>query len=256
MDIKILGAHSSESKNSRCISFLIDDTLSIDAGGLTSSLSMKEQKKLRAILLTHEHFDHIKDIPLLALNSFRMNKRIKIYSHPAVRSTIENHLLNGCVYPELQEIPVEKPTVNFYDIVPLREYKVGKYRVKAVPVKHHTNTMGYQVRNLDGKALFYTSDTGPGLYECWQHISCNVLLIETTLPNSYDEYARKTGHLTPNLLFDELTMLQQIQLKLPKIIVVHNDPLLENKIKKEIAEVAISLKIPIKVANEGMRFTI
>ena len=254
MNILILGAHSGESKASRCISFLVDNTLAIDAGALTSSLALKDQKKINSILLTHAHFDHIKDIPLLALNSFRMKTRINIYALPQVNSTIKNHLFNGRVYPRLQELPAEKPTVSFHRIVPFQERIIEKLRVMAIPVNHHGSTVGYQVRDTEGKALFYTADTGPGLLDCWQHVSCQLLIIETTLPNDEEEFARETGHLTPSLLLTELKVLQQVQGELPRIVVVHNDPLMENQVKEELAEVATALGAPITIAREGMRF--
>ena len=68
MNIRFLGAHNCESQNSRCACLLIDDILAIDAGGLTSSLSFPAQQNLKAILLTHQHYDHIKDIPTIAMN--------------------------------------------------------------------------------------------------------------------------------------------------------------------------------------------
>jgi ribonuclease BN (tRNA processing enzyme) len=256
MNVQILGAHSNESKLAKCVSLLIDDTLAIDAGGLTSSLSLKEQKRLKAILLTHAHFDHIKDIPLLALNLYRMDKSIKIYSLPVVNSTIKNQLLNGCVYPLLQKLPVKKPTVRFHSITPFRERRIEGYRVLPVPVNHDGNTVGYQVGNSAGKALFYTADTGPGLLDCWQHLSFQLLIVDTTFPNSYEEYARDTGHLTPNLLLAELTVLRQIKGDLPRIIAIHRDPMLEDEIVKELGEVAAALNIPITVANEGMKLSL
>jgi ribonuclease BN (tRNA processing enzyme) len=253
VNVTILGAHSSETTAARCISFLIDSTLAIDAGALTSSLSLEEQKRLKTVLLTHAHFDHIKDIPLLALNSFRMNTRIQIYSHQAVHTTIQNHLLNGHVYPRLQGLPAENPTISFHRIIPFRERKIENYRVLALPVNHTESSLGYQVSDVDGKALFYTGDTGPGLRECWQHLSFQLLIAETTLPNGYEDYARLTGHLTPNLLLAELTALRQLRGELPRIVVVHLDPLLEDEIKEELAEVAGVLKATITVATEGMR---
>ncbi len=42
------------------------------------------------------------------------------------------------------------------------------------------------------------------LYDCWQCLSCDLLFIETTLLNSYEEYALETGHPTSKLLFAEL----------------------------------------------------
>jgi ribonuclease BN (tRNA processing enzyme) len=256
LDISILGAHSNESNTSKCISILIDGVLAIDAGGLTSSLSLREQKKIKSILLTHEHFDHIKDIPLLALNLFRMKRTVNIYSLPSIYSTIKKHLLNGQVYPELHGLPAEKPTVNFRRIVPLQERKIEEYQVMAVPVKHHLHSVGYQVCNGAGKSIFYTGDTGPGLSDCWQNLKCDLLFIETTLPNSYHEYARQTGHLTPKFLLAELKLLQKIKGKLPQIVVIHNDPLLEDKIKEEISVINSSLNTKIAIASEGMRFTL
>tara|TARA_Y100000310_G_scaffold215713_1_gene216645 strand:+ start:381 stop:644 length:264 start_codon:yes stop_codon:yes gene_type:complete len=70
MKIQILGAHICESQTSKLTSLLIDDVLAIDAGGLTSSLSFEAQQKIKAILLTHQHYDHIRDIPTIAVNRF------------------------------------------------------------------------------------------------------------------------------------------------------------------------------------------
>jgi ribonuclease BN (tRNA processing enzyme) len=254
MEIKILGAHSSESKTTKCISFLIDNKLAIDAGGLAASLSLTDQKKIRAVLLTHSHFDHIKDIPLLALNFYRMKIALHVYSLPEVKSIIVTHLLNGRVYPELQKLPVEKPTVSFHRLTPFRDRQIEGYRVLAVPVNHVDNTVGCQVTDAGGGSMFYTSDTGSGLAGCWQLLSLQLLFIETTFPNSYEEYARMTGHLTPALLYQELVTLRQIRGSLPRIVIMHRDPLLMNRVDKEIAGVAAALHTPIVIAREGMRF--
>jgi ribonuclease BN (tRNA processing enzyme) len=256
MNITILGAHSSESKTTKCISILVDKVLAIDAGALTSSLSLNEQKRIKSILITHAHFDHIKDIPLLSLNFFRMNTRIHIYTLDSVKSIIQNHLLNGKVYPHLQDIPKKKPTVIFHRIVPFQERILGKYRISAIPVNHSTETVGYQIRNSEGKVLFYAADSGSGLSSCWQHVSCQLLIIETSFPNDREEYARDTGHLTPNQLLTELLALKESHRKLPQILIVHNDPLFENEIKRELGNVAKDLKTHISVASEGLQLNL
>jgi ribonuclease BN (tRNA processing enzyme) len=63
MRVKILGAHQAESRDHHFTSILIDDRMAIDAGGLTSTLTFEEQPRLEAVLITHRHFDHVKDLP-------------------------------------------------------------------------------------------------------------------------------------------------------------------------------------------------
>jgi ribonuclease BN (tRNA processing enzyme) len=256
MEIRILGAHASESKESRCISILIDRVLAIDAGGLAATLSLKDQKKIKSILLTHAHFDHIKDIPLMALNLFRMNATIKVHAIPEVNASVTTHLLDGTIYPVLQKLPVDNPTVTFHKITPCQEQEIEGYRVLAVPVQHTVKTVGYQVTDAAGKALFYSADTGPGLADYWKDLSFQLLIIDTTFPNSYEDYARFTGHLTPKLLLAELRALREIKGSLPRVVCIHRDPLLERRVEREIARVSALLGIPIAVGVENARFVL
>jgi len=256
VDIRILGAHNCESLTSSCVCFLIDNTLAVDAGGLTSHLSIQEQRGLNAVVITHQHFDHIRDIPGVALNLFRCGSSIQVYSTAMVCDIIEANLLNGEIYPQFQKIPEEKPTVHFNTIEPLEPQRVDGHNILAVPVNHFGTTVGYQISDNQGKAIFYTGDTGPGLSDCWRHISPQLLLIDVTLPNDYEEFAKQTGHLTPNLLEQELISFRELKGYLPQVIAIHMDTSLETKTKEEIFAVAEKLDIPITVAHEGMRLKV
>ncbi len=256
MDIRILGAHNCESLTSSCVCFLIDNTLAIDAGGLTSRLSVQEQQEINAIVITHQHFDHIRDIPGIALNLFRCGASIQVYSTAMACDIIETHLLNGRVYPKFQKIPEAKPTVRFNTIEPLEPQRIDGYHILAVPVNHFGTAVGYQVSDKQGNVMFYTGDTGPGLSDCWRHISPQLLLIDVTLPNDYEEFAKQTGHLTPNLLEQELISFRELKGYLPQVIAIHMDTSLETKTREEISAVAEKLDIPITVAHEGMRLKV
>jgi glyoxylase-like metal-dependent hydrolase (beta-lactamase superfamily II) len=48
--------------------FLLNETVLVDAGTVGSRLHLDEQRRIRAALLTHLHFDHIRDLPTLADN--------------------------------------------------------------------------------------------------------------------------------------------------------------------------------------------
>ena len=253
MDIKVLGAHNCEAKSSKFICLLIDDSLVIDAGGLTSSLSLQAQQKLRAILLTHQHYDHIRDIPALAMNLFLHQSNINIYSTLPVRDALATHLLNGELDPKFLEQPQQKPTIKFTIIEPGKTEQVEDYAILAVPVNHTNPTVGYQVTSPDGKSMFYTSDTGPGLTECWEQVSPQLLIAEVTAPDEYQDWAVQAGHLTPSLLKQELINFRELKGYLPRVVVVHMNPSLEKEIETEIESIANDLNSPITLAYEGMR---
>jgi ribonuclease BN (tRNA processing enzyme) len=256
MNIQVLGAHNCESQDSKLISLLIDDVLAIDAGGLTSSLSFAAQQKLKAILLTHHHYDHVRDVPAIAMNFAFQGNTINIYSTQSVYDVLFTHLLNGKLYPDFLKQPQEKPAVKFTTVEPHKPEPVEDYSILAVPVNHSVPTVGYQVISADGKAVFYTSDTGPGLTDCWQKVSPQLLIIEVTLPNKYEQYAREAGHLTPALLQQELASFHQLKGYLPQVILVHMSPNLEKEIAAEVAAVASALNNPIALAYEGMQLTL
>ena len=253
MNIRVLGAHNCESQDSKLTTLLVDDVLAMDAGALTSSLSVEAQQKLKVILLTHQHYDHIRDIPAIAMNLFLNSGNINIYSIPPVYDALSTHLMNGELYPNFLEQPQENPTLKFSAIEPYKAEQIEGYSILAVPVNHSVPTVGYQVTSPEGKAVFYTSDTGPSLAGCWEYVSPQLLITEVTAPDRYEDSARKLGHLTPSLLKQELISFQELKGYLPAVVVVHMDPRLEKEIKAEIAVVAKALGSSINLAYEGMQ---
>ena len=253
MDIQILGAHNCESQATKFPGLLIDDSLVLDAGGLTSSLSFPAQQKLKAILLTHQHYDHIRDVPVIAMNFYLSGATIDIYSTQPVYDALTAHLLDGKLYPNFLERPEGNPAIRFTVIEPYRTEQIEGYSVLAVPVNHSVPSVGYQITSPDGKVVFYTGDTGPGLTDCWEQVSPQLLIIEVTAPDGYEESCREKGHLTPGLLKQELAVFRELKSYLPRVVVVHMDPGLEVEIKAEIAAVARDLNSPITLGYEGMR---
>ncbi len=253
MNIQVLGAHNCESQSSKFISLLIDDALALDAGGLTSSLSFPAQQELKAILLTHQHYDHIRDIPAIAMNFFLHETTINIYSIPPVYDTLTTHLLNDKLYPNFLERPQGNPTIKFTAIEPRKIEQIEGYSILVTEVNHSVPTVGYQVTSPDGKIVFYSGDTGPGLAGCWEYVSPQLIIIDVTAPDRFEDFARKSGHLTPGLLKQELISFQELKGYLPAVVVVHMNPGLEKEIETEIAMVAKVLDNSINLAYEGMQ---
>ena len=256
MKIRFLGAHNCERQNQKLVSLLIDGVLAIDAGSLTSSLPLEEQKKIKAVLLTHQHYDHVRDIPALAMNLFLGGAATRIYSIPAALDVLARHLLNDEIYPDFRQKPEQKPTLGFTVIEPHRAETIEGYTVLAVPVHHGVPTVGYQVTSADGKSVFYTGDTGPGLTECWRQVSPQLLIIEVTASDKYTDWAAGAGHLTPALLKQELESFKKVNGYLPRVAAVHMNPALEEEIAAELAAVAKEVGCSITLACEGMEISL
>jgi ribonuclease BN (tRNA processing enzyme) len=256
MEINILGAHNIESKDTGLVTLLIDDALAIDAGALTSRLSINAQLKLKAILLTHQHYDHIRDIPIIGMNAFMHRKSLNVYGTRAVYDVLAAHFLNSAVYSNFLENPEGNPTIKYKILEPGSDETVGGYNVLPVPVKHSQPTVGFLVTSPQGDKMFYTSDTGPGLEEVWQQVEPQLLIIEVTASNKYEEAAIERKHLTPSLLGKELASFRGIRGYIPRVFTVHMNPAEDNQIAKELAETAAELKAEITPAREGMRIRV
>lgn len=253
MKINILGAHNTESKTTKLVSILIDDILALDAGGLTSSLSFSRQLKIRAVLLTHQHYDHTKDIPLLGMNFYLRNTSISVYSIQGVYESVRKHLLNGNLYPKFLEGVEGMAPIKFRIVKPYQSLEIEGYSILPLPVIHSVPAVGYQITSADGQSIFYTGDTGPMLTDCWKYISPRLIIIEITAHDKFEQFARDRGHLTPCLLKEELLEFQKVKGYIPDIVAVHMNPSLEFEIETELASIAGELGILIKMAYEGMK---
>ncbi len=252
MRVRILGAHNLESKETALTCLLVDDTLALDAGALTSNLPLEIQRRLEAVLLSHHHYDHIRDIPILAMSFFSAGSGIDIYATETTATALTAYLLDGRIYLNFLERPADNPALRLHVVEPSREFEVAGYRVLPVPMQHALPSVGYQVTSADGKSLFYTSDTGGGLDDCWQRVTPRLLITEVTLPNEFADAAREAGHLTPDLLRQEMESFRRIRGYLPQIVAVHINPDLEHEIETQLADVAEALDTPISLGYEGM----
>ena len=180
MILRFLGTHNAESKNTRLVSFLIDDVLAVDAGSLVSELTLPEQRKITAILLSHGHYDHIRAVPAFAFNN--ADRVTKVIATPKTLEMLSSHLIDGVVYPKFASETsfLRKATLRLVPVEFLNRQNIEGYEVMAVPMRHPLDALGFEITSGDGKTLFYTGDTGLGLSYVWGNISPQLIIAEVT----------------------------------------------------------------------------
>ena len=125
MKIRVLGAHNMETSQTKHTCFLVDDSLAIDAGSLMTALSSNEKDRLRAILLTHRHFDHVRDLPSLGLQTMDNGVTVDLYGLTDTLDAISTRLMDGLLYPNFTVRPTpEHPKYRLRTIAPGRALNV------------------------------------------------------------------------------------------------------------------------------------
>jgi ribonuclease BN (tRNA processing enzyme) len=239
------------------VSFLVDTVLALDAGGLTSSLSLLEQQQVKAILLTHHHFDHTRDLVTFGANGATFPDPVDVYALRQTLGMVNSCLLDGKMYADFSKWPSEeKPFLQLKVIEPLQRQNIQGYDILPVPVQHTVPSVGYQVTSKDGKSLFYTGDTGPGLATCRQHISPQLLIIEVSGLNKSQDFLKSVGHLSAGLVKEELVQFRQMKRYLPRVLVVHIPAQFQGEVEQEVKEVARELGISIDIGYEGMKINL
>jgi Cft2 family RNA processing exonuclease len=251
MIIRFLGAHNEESRETRCPSLLIDDSLAVDAGSLVSELSFAEQEKVTSILLSHGHYDHIKAVPALVFNN--SHRITSVYAAPQTLDILTSHLLDGIIYPEFAEDTsfLGKQALKLYPLEHLKAVDIEGHHVLPLTVNHFAGGLGFEIASRDGKNLFYTGDAGPGISQLWPHINPQILITDLTFPNSREEVATEAKHFCPRTLKKELVEFRQIKGYLPQVILIHMSPRLEEEIREEVEQITEELSVSIELAYEG-----
>jgi len=252
MKIEILGAHRSNFRDCQYISILIDDILALDAGCLAARLTSSQQRNVKAILLSHLHYDHVRDIPAIAINNYLSGLKVKAYMTQHTCRGLTKYLLNGDVYPKFYNMPPSAPAIELCVISPGTHYKILDYDVIALSAKHMAGAVSYYLVDNKEKSIFFTGDTAPGFGQHLYGKFPSLLISEVTFPNGAEEHALFTNHLTPKLLKEELSRILQNNGNMPPVLVLHMDPESESEIRAELNEVSCELNMKIGVAEEGL----
>ena len=213
---RILGSFGGDSPSCRMTSFLVDETVAIDAGAITRALDIEEQRRVRHVVITHTHIDHTATLPFLIENIFGADdEAVSIYSTRRVLANVRRHLFNNDTWPDFSRIPNHLyPSVRFVEIRAGEPFVIpgldhGDLEITPVPVNHIVPTIGLFLRQGPTSVAF-SSDTGP-TEAFWKHADMTpdlaALITECSFPNRLQAVADISLHLTPKTLAVELAKL-------------------------------------------------
>ena len=211
MRVRVLGAYGGSSPWHRQTSFLLDGTVALDAGALTQSLSLEEQARVRSIVVTHSHLDHIASLPFLVENVFaRSSGPIEVVAPKDVVSLLKDHLFNDAIWPDFTRIPNHLlPAVTFRVVEVGVPFRVDGLQALAVPVSHVVPTFGYLLWD-DQACVVFSGDTGPteALWtEARRRADLKAIFVECSFPDAMAEIAGISKPLTPATLREEMRKL-------------------------------------------------
>jgi 3',5'-cyclic-nucleotide phosphodiesterase len=239
LELRVIGCHGGETPKHRTSAFVVDDRLAIDAGSLTSGLDLKAQCALEAVLVSHAHLDHVRDLATIADN--RAQKRTEPLIVAGTKATIavlQKHFFNGLLWPDFSKIPnTRSPAVRFHELTVEKPTTIAGYRVKAVAVSHTIDTCAFTVTGKSG-ALAYSGDTGP-TERLWEVLNetpgLKAMLMEVSFPNEEARLAKVSGHHTPETLGRDLAKLAPRLAKELPVLLYHIKPSFQQVVERECA---------------------
>src|SRR5687767_4921352 len=214
--------------------YLINDTLAIDAGAIAIGLSREEQLRIRSIIITHTHLDHVFSLPLYMTDLFEdIREPVKLYATQADFETLRQYVFNYQMWIPLELMRnAEGDLVSFEPIRSGESFFTEGLKVTPVEVTHTIQTHGLVVED-DRSALLFTSDTG-ATETIWrtpiERDKLRAIFIDLSFPNRLTELARVSQHHSPATLLEEMSKMRPDT----PIYAVHVKPAYREQVVEEI----------------------
>jgi ribonuclease BN (tRNA processing enzyme) len=212
MKLRVLGCYGGNTPGRGMTSFLVNDTLALDAGWVSGALTLKEQVKVKDVVISHSHLDHTCSLPFLIDNNFSADGfSLRIWAIPEVIASMKNHLFNNLTWPDFTSLPNDlTPVLKLVEVQPEVPFQINGLSIRAVHVSHIVPTTGFILEDKRG-AIAFSSDTGP-TDRFWEVVNTvdrlRAVITETSFPNELQDLADVSGHLTPQTLGRELKKLR------------------------------------------------
>jgi ribonuclease BN (tRNA processing enzyme) len=234
--------------NQYLTSFIINDVVAIDAGSLGLFGSPHQQSRIKHVLLSHSHIDHIAALPIFLENAYSGSRDcVTIHGSSFVLDCLQKDIFNDRVWPDFIRLSSDdSPILKLATLEAFQGLELEGLRITPVPVDHLVPTLGFVIED-GNSAVVVVSDTGP-TDRIWQHASrapnLKAVFLEAKFPNSMAGMAATAKHLTPALFAREA-----VKLKRPAtLIAVHINARFRDEIVRELR--ALNL-VNLEICDSG-----
>lgn len=189
------------------------------------------------VCLTHEHLDHVQDLPSLTKASWLRSReaKFKIISPPRFPDTLKNFWKSVDEY--------ERSKLDFKVLNPGEKIE-ERVSIEAFNTDHTTMSQGYKI-GMDGKEMVYTGDTAP-IPEV-KKISEDVDLLIHEM-----SYLKKTeGHTHPDGFISTYSDLDA-----DRCVLTHFYPDICERIEEKSTEIEREIDVPIYPATDLYTFSL
>jgi cAMP phosphodiesterase len=213
VNVRVLGSSGSKVPGHQTSCLLIDDNLVVDAGGITATLSVKEQTAIDNVLISHAHLDHVYDLAFLADNVMaERSEPLRIWAPEEVLTVLRENIFNDQLWPDLTRLRLHDfPVLELCSLSEGGTTRVGSLDVSWARTNHPVFAAGYLL--AAGKtSILYSGDTTTteALWTLGNSAEdLAAVFVETSFPDRMEALALLTGHLTPGMLNKELAKLDK-----------------------------------------------
>jgi ribonuclease BN (tRNA processing enzyme) len=250
MHFRVLGGSGGEMPGRHLSSYLLDDALLIDAGSTTAVLGLRAQQKIKNILITHAHLDHVMSLATLSDNLFGIAETIHVWGLPEVVAGLRTSFFNDTLWPDFTRITADSqsaPILSLHEIAEETAVTIGGFEVTAVRVNHAVTSTAFFIENRKA-GLLHVGDTGP-TEKVWALArtkkNLRAVVLEASFPNRLQEVADLSQHLTPLTLAGEAAKLGRPSVP---IFVTHLKPQYREEIIGELKKLK---GLRLKILKEG-----
>ena len=230
---------------------LLNDSVALDAGCLGFYGSALEQARVKHVLLSHSHQDHVASLPIFLNNIYSLSPDcVTVHGSAVVLDSLRRDVFNDRLWPDFIRISGQgRPFLRLQELQDGQPVVLDGLRITPVLVNHVVPTYGFLVED-DGGAVVFSSDTGP-TETIWQAANgvanLRAVFLEVTFPDEQAWLADVSKHLTPASF-----RVETLKVKLPvPFIAVHLHPRFKEQVEKELA----ALDLPdVQVGRFGVPY--